>query len=248
MALPNPNEVNTLIRRAFIYAERVASEGEELTSQMIQEGIQILNEIIRSNNITGEPWNLLTREDVNLVKGSETITLDGWSKILKYRYLLGSVFIPIPMADLNGYLNISSVQSSTGIPLVSYLQRTETGFILNVYLKPDQNYTLEIWGYKSVNQIVNSTDEFVGLESFYQDYFLYELAYQVQQFYHLPTTRYVLYKRAQLINKLNTIREVRTDVRISACSQTNSSSTGALISILSQVGPTSVSAGWRGYA
>ena len=92
--------VEQLIRQASIYAQKTAPEealsivGSNAGSSdaiELNTGLRLLNELIIFNNMNGNNLALLTNEQFNTTTGSSTLTLDGWSKILKIRYLLRSL-------------------------------------------------------------------------------------------------------------------------------------------------------------
>ena len=211
--------VNDLVRKSFIYAQVLAEEPvENLSNARSQRGLDILNEIIRINNIDATQWPIITFETFNLVPNVEDFVLDGWSQLLKVQFLLGTVRYTIQRLDLSDYLDLAGITNSGGIPYISYAQRTPTGFILKLFLKPDTSYQLDVYGYKSLTQFSAVTDDITGIPEFYQDYFTYKLASRLQSYYRVTPYTDLMLTLADLERRLKNIREERIDVYRSAVS------------------------------
>lgn len=220
--------VQQLIRQASIYAQKTAPE-EDLSivgsdsgssdAVELETGLRLLNELIIFNNYNAQNLSLLTNEKITVQQGTSQLILDNWAKLLKVRYLIGNTFIDIPFADLNTFLNQSIVNDTTAVPYTIYRQRTESGYILNYYFAVNQAYLFDIWGYKYITPFANLSDPLTNFTQFYEVYYLYELAYRIQNYYQIPHTPYVLEQRAKLINQLQNLKEKRIDVKVSATSQ-----------------------------
>jgi len=225
------SSVQQLIRQAFIYADKIAPE-EDLNSVGSDTGssdaielntaLRLLNELILFNNMNGNNLALLTNEQINVPVNSSTLTLTGWSKILKVRYLIGTVWQNIPFLDLNKFLNQSVVNGAQGIPFTSYLQRIPTGIIMNFFFSLNQAYLFDIWGYKGLDIFTSLAAPLDGFNEFYEIYYLYELAYRIQNYYQIPHTPFVLEQRQLIISQLKNIKEKRLDKTYAATSQVGS--------------------------
>jgi len=222
------SSVQQLIREASIYANKIAPE-EDLTSVgsdigssdaiELNTGLRLLNELILFNNMNGNNLALLTNEQVVGTINSSSITLSGWAKLLKVLYLIGNVWRPLPFEDLNKFLNQRVINGAQGIPFTSYPQRTASGIELNFFFPLNAAYTFDIWGYKQLDIFTSLASPLIGFDEFYEVYYLYELAYRIQNYYQLPHTPFVLSQRQFLKDQLKNIKEKRRDIRISATSQ-----------------------------
>ena len=218
--------VGQLIRQAYIYAQVLAPE-ENLTqdgsqSTMLNIGLRLLNELIATNNMKGNNWSLVTTEQFAVSQNDDTLTLDGWSDIYQIRFLLGEVWYNISQEDLNKFLNGSVLNTSVGIPFIGFAQRTPTGYLFRFFQKASQPFTFEIWGYKQISFFTDPSNILNSENSFYANYYLYELAYRMQNYYQLPHTPYVLEQRWVLKKQLKDIKQTRTDVKMSYTSQAGS--------------------------
>ena len=182
-------------------------------------GLQLLNETITTNNIAGNNWTLLTTTQYTVNAGEDTLTLDGWAKILSVRFLLGNVWFTIKEKDLNSFLNEAVLPNSSGVPFIRFAQRTATGYLLRFFQVANQTYTFEVWGYAYVptfNSIYQTLD---GFNDFYKNYYLYELAYRLQSYFDVPHTPEILSQRNELRKQLKEIRQDRIDIEKSATSK-----------------------------
>ncbi len=222
--------VQQLIRDASIMAQKSAPEedlaiqgGDPGSSDAIElnTGLRLLNQAIITNNIRGNNLSLLSNEQFILNQGTDKLELTGWAKILNVRYLLGNVWLPVRLNNLNKFLNQQVLNNTSGVPITAYLQRNATGIILNYFFPLNSSYTFDIWGYKYLPTFSNLSDPLTDFNEFYEIYYLNELAYRIQNYYQIPHTPFVLEQRAEIKEELRKLKEVRTDVQISATSQAN---------------------------
>lgn len=214
--------VSQLIRRAYVYSKVIAVE-EDLTQSgatvttsdsyavEIQQGLQLLNELILTNNMAGNNWNLLTNQQYIVNANDDTLVLDGWAQILTIRFLLGNTWFVIREEDLNTYLEKALLPDSTGVPFIRFTQRTAGGYLLNFFQKANQNYTFDVWGYFQVTPFSGIQQTLDGFNDFYKTYYLYELAYRLQEFYQVPHTPYILNQRFVLKRELDKLKQTRID-------------------------------------
>jgi len=215
--------VQQLIRQAFIYAQQLAPE-ENLNADgsgsiNLLIGKQLLNELILTNNMNGNNWVLESNQEFVVPVGSDSLVLDGWAHIYKVRFLLGNVWFNIVEENLNNFLNKSILPSSTGVPFVMYPQRTTTGYLLLFFQQSNQSYTFEIWGYLQLPTFENTSEPLTGFTEFYQTYYLYELAYRLQNYFQVPHTPFILEQRQVLRNQLANLKQTRVDRQFSHVSQ-----------------------------
>ncbi len=216
--------VTQLIRQAFVYSkvlapeENLTQDGSEAVNLLI--GLRLLNELILTNNMKGNNWVLETNEEFNVVAGSDSLVLDDWSYIYKVRFLLGDVWFNIVEENLNNFLNKALLPTSTGVPFVMYPQRTATGYLLRFFQQSNQDYTFEVWGYKQVALFTEPSQALTGFNAFYETYYLYELAYRVQNYYQIPHTPFILEQRQVLRQQLRDLKQTRLDREFSQVSQT----------------------------
>ena len=81
--------VSQLIRRAFVYADVIAPiedlQENDSSAVDLQTGLDLLNELIYTNNIAGNNWMLLSSLQYTVNPGDSTLILDGWAQILTIR-------------------------------------------------------------------------------------------------------------------------------------------------------------------
>lgn len=173
--------VRELIQQSYRDAQLIAEEGETATSTQLASGLRLLNRILRRISTDGWKIPLLTEENHTLNAGDNTLTLEGWSEILKAQYFLGNVLFTIKLLDLNTYYNNAIIANNSGIPYIGYAKRTPTGIDLRVFLDASQQYTVQVRGFKILNQVA-LTDEIDpdSITGFMQDYIGYLLSIDLQ--------------------------------------------------------------------
>jgi len=203
--------VRLLIQQAYRWAEIIAETGESADSDQLTTGLNLFNKILRRISIDGVEIPLLTTEDFTLVQGQDFFDLDGWTKLMKVQYLLGGVKIGIRLLTLEQYRNSARIQTSSGIPYVGYPQRTTTGIQLLLFFKPSSDYTMTVDGYKLLTK-VTLDDDLTGVTEFMQDFLEIALAFDLQQFYQLQISPYLIQQKEMYLKKFDNVKEKRIDM------------------------------------
>ena len=173
--------VSLLVQQAYRDAQLIAEEGESTSSVQLKTGTRLLNRILRLISTDGFEIPLITEESFFLTSGIETLDLPGWSKLEKVGYYLGNILIDIQLQDLYTFYKNAVMRDAPGTPFIGYPKRTPTGISLKLFLPPNTNYQIEIRGYKSLNEVVETdTIDHNSIDGFMEDYLGYRLSYDLQ--------------------------------------------------------------------
>jgi len=205
--------VRLLIQQSYRFGQILAEEGEDASSTQLSQGLILFNQILNKISIDGFEIPLITEETTNLISGQEDLDLPGWIKLLKVQYLQGTVKLPIELLDFNSYLSQSVITQSSGIPTIGYQKRTQTGITLKVFFKPNSDYPLYLTGYKTLINATLETDLAGSIEGFMQDYFLYQLANDLRDYYQMDSLKILLDKLDVYERKFRNLKFIRTDIR-----------------------------------
>lgn len=205
-------KVELLIQDAYRFAE-LLGEGEIANASELNDGLRWLNIAIREINIDSDERPLLNEEEFTLVAGNEEIELPDWVSILKLQYLLGNTFLDIRILDLNEYLNGARIQSTSGIPVIAYPKRNDTGITLKLFFKPSTDYRMTVHGYKNIPQLATS-DTLTGVLDFIQDYLLFKLASDLRTFYNQQPMPFLERRVEMYRERFRQISERRLDSRV----------------------------------
>lgn len=201
---------NILIQNSYRWAEIIAETGESPDADQLTTGLNIFNKLLRKISTDGNEIPLLTNEEINVPQGTEVLTLDGWIKLTKVQYDLGSVRYDVKLLTLNEFLNKSRIQNNSGIMYIGYPLRTPTGIDLQLFFKPSRDYDMFLWGYKILSTVTLATD-LSGIELFMQDYLEIQLAVDLQQFYQLKPSPYLVSQVSDYLKKFERLKEKRID-------------------------------------
>ena len=204
-------QVRLLIQQAYRFAEILAEEGENADSIQLNRGLFLFNRLVRQVSITGQSIPLLTTEDFNLVQGQQNFLLPGWVDITKAQYLLGGVKLDIRLLSLNSFRDAARIQTVGSIPYIGYSKRTPTGIDLFLFFSPSTDYVMTIDGYKSLIEATLETD-LADIDLFMSDYLETQLARDLQDFYQLTPSPYLVSQVEKYLNAFKDLKEDRIDV------------------------------------
>lgn len=205
-------EVVLLIQQAYRDAQILAEEGESLTTPQAVTGLRLLNRILARISSDGFDIPLITEEQLSLTKGTNTLDLVNWSKVLKVQYLLGNAREEITLLSLNDYYNNAVLDDSQGPPYIGYPKRTPTGIELRVFLNPSEDYTIFIYGYKNLTPVlITDTLELDTIAGFMKDYLSYLLSLDLQLDAQLKPFPFLIYKVQQYEQHYKRLKPLRID-------------------------------------
>jgi hypothetical protein len=213
--------VKKVIQNAY-QRSQILSYNESITANQQELGLSLLRELIATININGNLISLWSIDIIPLVPGLENIALDGWIDIIQLNFIMsGNIRHQIKILSVEEYYDKAQILNASGLPIYACIQRTVTGMSLNVYLKPNANYPLEIKGYKTLlpniqdpSFDINAT--IAGNDSLYTSLLTWQLT---QDIFLSSTTNkepspFIANKIASLEEKIISIKEYKTKVHM----------------------------------
>ncbi len=234
-------KVMELITNAYEWGRISPSGGGGIDSPEIERAEKYLRSIVRVINIKGDVIALNNQLTINMTAGKDTVALDGYIKVLKAQFILGNVRIDIDLLNIEGFYDNDSIVNASSIPYCAYPKRRAGGIDFIVYFTPNQDYTLEINGIKSISDLTRD-DEITSELELYEDLITWELAARLRKAIGFDPDAEIASEIARIRRDLRSIKPINSSMSLSNIGSHGSSESLYKVATSGQEG---LLGGWR---
>ena len=201
--------VSQLIIQAYYKSGIVSPDAESPQTRQISDGLNLLNECIRFDNIGGETTPFLETGvlSITTIPGQESYIISGLTSVETVTLLDGNIRYELMDATTREYFGSGRALNIMGLPSQYFLERHALdSYTIYLYSIPAQAYQLNIKGAAGLSE-ANLSDEIDDNLDFYCDYYTYKLADAICTFNKLDTP-------PQTIKKLNEYQQILTGMSL----------------------------------
>lgn len=159
-----------LITRSWFLSGIIARNLQYPTGDQINDGLQMLNDLLNFKQIETDLINYYTYVSINAVPNQEFYFLPYIAAIESMTFNLSTVRYPMDSVSRTNYFGSARVDNISTLPFSWNFNRGEGGGTLALYFKPDQNYELKMMTKMFLTDVSLNTDltnAFIGMTSGY---------------------------------------------------------------------------------
>lgn len=159
-----------LVTRSWFLSGIVARNLQVPTGDQINDGLQMLNDLLNFKQIETDLIPYWTYFSINAIPNQETYFLPYIAAVESMTFNLGPVRYPMESTSRTNYFGSARVDNISTLPFSWNYNRGQGGGTLALYFKPDQNYPLKIMGKVFLTDVTLTTDmtnAFFGISSGY---------------------------------------------------------------------------------
>lgn len=171
--------VRELITKAFYLSSIASRSFQEVPGGQLSDGLDLLNELLAGEALTGELVPYYTEYSLNLVAGQEKYFIPNLIDMETFTFNIGDVRYSTGRIERRHYQGSARVDNIESLPRVWNLEREKGGATLSVYFKPNENYAAKIWGKFGLTELEKTNyddDLLLTYDRFYLTYLRYALA------------------------------------------------------------------------
>lgn len=174
-----------LINRAYILSGIVPRDLEDVSGSEGADGLFWLNQLLTVKAIQGSLIPYLNYISMPTVVGQEIYFIPDLVRLDTITFNIGVVRYSMIRDNENHYFGSPRVDNILALPFHFYSERVNGGTNVYLYFLPQAIYTLKIKGVYGLSQVTMDTDMSLTFDNFYQMYLMYELAYQLCDWFKL---------------------------------------------------------------
>jgi hypothetical protein len=169
-----PYLARELITRSYYQSGIVSREFETVSGSQIQDGLDVLNELLQEKSVD---WDMIPYETTysgNFVIGQEAYAINDLIAVDTFTFTKDSVRYSMEPMQRDQYFGSTRVNNINSLPNSYYVERSYTpnqgiGTVY-VYFSPDQAYPFEIHGVFRLANVTLDQDLDLTLDGFYKTY------------------------------------------------------------------------------
>lgn len=166
-----------LITRAYYLSGIVARDFESVTGQQINDGLDILNEILSEEGVTTRLIPYYKEYTFNAVPGQEKYFTPGLLQIETITFTIDSVRYQMRGQGRYQYFATGRANNIQSLPYSWHYERVYNGSDIYLYFLPDTDYPIQVWGKFALDEVATlDTDLTPTYERFYIKYLTYALS------------------------------------------------------------------------
>jgi hypothetical protein len=139
-----PYTAQQLITRSWFLSGIVARNLQTPTGDQINDGLQMLNDLLNFKQIEVDLIPYYTYIQMPLIANQESYFLPYVALVESATFNIGTVRYPMDMTSRRRYFGSSRVDNIASLPFNWTFQRSEGGGYLSVYFLPESNYPLKM--------------------------------------------------------------------------------------------------------
>lgn len=177
MACSDPNTARSLIISAFNKSGIVSKTFESVTGAQITKGLDLLNDLLAEQAITGSLIPYYKEESIVAVTGQEKYFVSNLIEVETFTFNIGPIRYHMQDTNRKRYFGTGRADNIESLPTRWHVERTVGGSDLYIYFLPNSNYPMKIWGKFGFEEITDlCTDLSTIYDRFYLNYLKFALA------------------------------------------------------------------------
>ena len=179
--------VTQLITNAFYVSGIVSREFQTVSGTQVNDGLQLVNEIITDKYADKGMIPYYTKYDFNVVKGQEQYFIPGLIEIETLVFFLNDVRFSMKKNSRINYFGCPRATNIESLPWNWHFERQLGGGSIYLYFLPDENYPLQAWGQFGLSEVSLGQDLTLTYDDFYISYLKYAVADRICVNYNYET-------------------------------------------------------------
>ncbi len=163
------NSARALITSSFYKSGLVGKTFESVTGEQHTTGLQLLNDLLAEQAITGTSIPYFKEYSLNAVAGQEKYFVPNLIEVETFTFNIGPIRYSMKKTNRKRYFGTSRSDNIESLPGRWHTERTLDGSDLFIYFLPSTDYPMKIWGKFGLDEI---TDECADLLLVYDRFYL----------------------------------------------------------------------------
>jgi hypothetical protein len=180
--------VTKLITQAYYLSGIVAREFEEVSGPQLQGGLDLLNDILGDSTVEEDLIPYYTSYNFDSVASQQEYSVPDLVKIETMTFSIDEVRYSMCNQGIRQYHGSNRAKDVTSLPYSYNMQRELGGARIFLYFLPDKVYSMELWGFFRLAQVVLNQDLELTLDRFYITFLKYRLAERICTEFHEPVS------------------------------------------------------------
>ena len=141
-----PFTVRELINKAYYLSGIVSRKFQSVSGEQITDGLNLLNEALAEEGITGSLIPYYKEYSLTAVAGQEKYFIPGLIQAETFTFNIGSVRYSLNARQRHRYFGTARQDNIQSLPYEWHIERTLNGADLYIYFLPSTNYPMKLWG------------------------------------------------------------------------------------------------------
>lgn len=201
-----PFTVRELIVKAYYLSGIVSRKFQSVTGDQITDGLNLLNEALAAEGITGSMIPYFKEYSLTAVSGQEEYFIPGLIQAETFTFNIGSVRYSLDARQRHKYFGTPRQDNIQSLPYQWHIERTLNGANLYIYFLPNTNYPMKLWGKFKLDELDDLCEDLLlTYDRYYLKYLTYVLAKEICEDHQTPFP-------IEAANELKTLEEKLTYV------------------------------------
>lgn len=147
-----------LITNSFYLSGIVAREFQDVTGPQLQDGLDILNDILDDTAVENDMIPYYTQYKQVLTPGGYSYFIPNLIEVDTIVFFISGIRYSMSKMERKQFFGTPRADNIQSLPFSWHIERQANGATLFLYFLPDSNYPIEIWGQFKLNQVVINQD------------------------------------------------------------------------------------------
>jgi hypothetical protein len=166
-----------LINKAYYLSGIVSRQLQTVSGRQTEEGLDLLNELIAVEGVTGSLISYFKEYSFNAVPGQELYFIPNLIQMETLTFNIDTVRYSMQPRGRVDYFGSGRADNIRSLPYDWRMERTKGGTNLYIYFLPETDYPMKIWGKFGLDEVTDLCDDLSLIyDKFYLVYFRYALA------------------------------------------------------------------------
>lgn len=163
-----------------------ADIGNQPTSRMMVDALDLLNEILSQINSDGALLPYTTTTFIDLTAGQQTYQIPNLIQWQAIAYYLQDIRYTLYYSARTDYYSSNRADNILSLPYQFHVERTLGGSEISMYFFPQEDYPLQITGLFGFNSVNMGQDISNLFDTYYLKYLRLQLADSICNYYNVP--------------------------------------------------------------
>ena len=171
------HSARSLIISAYNKSGIVSKTFESVTGEQITKGLDLLNDLLSEQAITGSLIPYFKEYSLAAVTGQEKYFVPNLIEVETFTFNIGPIRYSMRPTNRKRYFGAGRSDNIESLPTRWHMERTLDGSDMYIYFLPNTNYLMKIWGKFGLEEITDlCADLALVYDRFYRSYLKIKLA------------------------------------------------------------------------